>query len=249
MSTFTLTADEKQALKEAGVESFHGPHVRFPDELVCEAPCSIKWMAMEHSVHMGAFSYAVNGYYFGSRIGRYTSIGESVQVGRQDHHTDWLSTSPFQYLNTKLFDVGMGFEGGDKFHEYRSHLLNKVPGMQPKITHIGHDVWIGHGSFVKAGVTIGHGAIVAAHSVVVKDVPPYAVVAGNPAVVKKYRIPERFIEPMLELSWWDYAPWQLNSISFNNIESAIDQLRQLRESDEPTYQPGTLRVKDLVQAQ
>lgn len=246
MSTFTLNTDDKQRLKDAGIESFHGVHSRFPNEFTCEAPCSIKWMGIEHSLHLGAFSYAVNGFYFGARIGRYTSIGESVQVGRQDHHTNWLSTSPFQYLGTKLFDVGTDFNGGQSFHDYRSHLLTKVPGMDAKITHIGNDVWIGHGSFIKAGVTIGDGAIVAAHSVVVKDVPPFAVVAGNPAVVKKYRIPEKLIQPLLELKWWDFAPWQLNSISFNLIEEAIDQIRLVRESGIPEYAPGIIKVKDLI---
>lgn len=245
MNTFTISAKGKETMKEAGVESFHGPHARFPEETICETPCSIKWMAIEHSLHIGAFSYAVSGFYFASRIGRYTSIGESVQVGRQDHHTDWLSTSPFQYLNSKLFDVGTGFEGGNSFHDYRSHLLNKVPGVQPKITDIGNDVWIGHGSFIKAGVTIGHGSIVAAHSVVVKDVPPYAVVAGNPAVVKKYRVAEKYIQPLLDLNWWDFAPWQLNSISFNDLDSAVEQLAQLRASGAPKYEPGTLRIKDF----
>ena len=62
----------------------------------------------------------------------------------------------------------------------------KVP-TQLKLTNIGNDVYIGHAAFIRPGVTIGHGAIVAAHAVVVKDVPPYAIVAGNPAVVKKYR--------------------------------------------------------------
>ena len=61
-------------------------------------------------------------------------------------------------------------------------------------------------------MAIGDGAIVAAHAVVVKDVPPYAVVAGNPAVIKRFRLPAQFISPMLRAKWWRYAPWQLSHL-------------------------------------
>ncbi len=62
-------------------------------------------------------------------------------------------------------------------------------------------------------MTIGDGAIVAAHSVVAKDVPPYAVVAGNPAVIKKFRLPPLLMSPMLRQKWWQYAPWQLTHLT------------------------------------
>ena len=60
-------------------------------------------------------------------------------------------------------------------------------------TTIGNDVYIGHGAYIRSGVTIGDGAIVGAHAVVVKDVPPYAVVAGNPATIKKFKVPLQLI--------------------------------------------------------
>ncbi|MEP4309738.1 MAG: antibiotic acetyltransferase, partial [Lentilitoribacter sp.] len=75
-----------------------------------------------------------------------------------------------------------------------------------KVTTIGNDVWIGHGALIKAGVTIGDGAIIAAHSVVARDVPAYATVAGNPAVIKKFRLPPELITPMVRCKWWEYAP-------------------------------------------
>ena len=77
------------------------------------------------------------------------------------------------------------------------------------MTTIGNDVWIGHGATVVAGVTIGDGAVVAQGAVVARDVPPYAVVAGNPAVIKKFRLPPHLISPMLRCRWWRFAPWQL----------------------------------------
>lgn len=71
---------------------------------------------------------------------------------------------------------------------------------------VGHDVWIGSSATVLAGVTIGSGAIVAAHSVVTSDVPPYATVAGNPARVVRSRFSPVDVDRMLDLAWWDWPP-------------------------------------------
>ena len=71
------------------------------------------------------------------------------------------------------------------------------------ITHIGNDVWIGLNATILDGVTIGDGAIVAAGAVVTKDVPPYAVVAGVPAKIIKYRFTESQIDFLLKFRWWE----------------------------------------------
>ncbi len=113
-----------------------------------------------------------------------------------------------------------------------------------KVTYIGHDVYIGHGAFIRPGVTVGHGAIVAANSVVVKDVPPYAVVAGNPAVVKKYRIPEHLIDRMLAVAWWRFAPWQLRDIDVTDPVIALTQLEELCQKLMP-YEPGFKSIQDF----
>ena len=70
-------------------------------------------------------------------------------------------------------------------------------------TVVGNDVWIGQKATILPGVHIGDGAIIAANAVVTKDVPPYSMVAGNPAVVKKYRFDEKTREFLLEFKWWD----------------------------------------------
>ncbi|CDZ36492.1 CatB-related O-acetyltransferase [Neorhizobium galegae] len=79
-------------------------------------------------------------------------------------------------------------------------------------TIVGHDVWIGHNAAIMPGVTIGHGAIVAAASVVARDVPPYAVVGGNPAGLIRMRYPAEIIAELLELAWWD---WPIDKIEAN----------------------------------
>ncbi|ADU13932.1 hexapeptide repeat-containing transferase [Asticcacaulis excentricus] len=225
-------------LKAHGVEQFWGNGINLPQHTVLEAPCSLKWMHIDHSLEMGAFSYAVSGYFFAARIGRYVSMGESIQLGRHNHPSDWSSTSPFFYLNTKLFDVGDSFEGADSYHSHkiRENLPYNVP---LQTTHIDHDAWIGHGAYIRPGVRVGVGAIVAAYAVVVKDVPPFAVVAGNPAVVKKYRVPEELIPGLLATEWWNYAPWVLRDLSIEAPQKLIDEM-MVRKQDLPKFNPTVI---------
>jgi acetyltransferase-like isoleucine patch superfamily enzyme len=69
---------------------------------------------------------------------------------------------------------------------------------------IGSDVWLGVGALVLSGVTIGHGAVVAAGAVVVKDVPPYSLVAGNPARIVRMRFEEKTVKSLLRIAWWNW---------------------------------------------
>lgn len=77
---------------------------------------------------------------------------------------------------------------------------------------IGNDVWLGYKSVIMSGVNIGDGAIVAAHSIVTKDVPPYSIVGGNPARIIRKRFEEEQIEKLLTLKWWD---WGIEKITAN----------------------------------
>lgn len=211
--------------------------VTLPRNTRIEAPASLKWTEYVHSLTMGAFSYQVSGYCFAGRIGRYCSIGEEVQIGRQDHPMGWMSTSPAFYLHDRLFDLDGGFKGADEYHRYS--FTPGQPPTQARITTIGSDVWIGHGAIIRAGITIGSGAVVAAGAVVVKDVPHYAVVAGNPAQIKKFRMPPEVISPLLRLGWWRYAPWQLTHIDITNPYQIIAALQQM-EGQEPLFQPSVI---------
>lgn len=243
----TLTDELKRALWRHGIETLFDPgQVSYPSRTVLEPPASLKWLRVEFGASIGAFSYAVSGYCMATSIGRYCSIGEEVQIGRQDHPTNWISTSPFQYLGSELFDVGQDFSSADKYHAYRSHLFGKVAAtpFPPKPTTIGNDVWIGHDAFIRAGVTIGDGAVVAARSVVVKDVPPYAIVAGNPATVKRYRLREDLIPELRRTEWWRYAPWQLDQLPFNDPEAFISLFEERRHSLEP-YEPQKMEIGNL----
>lgn len=82
--------------------------------------------------------------------------------------------------------------------------LVEYPWREPRDTVVGHDVWIGMEALVMPGVRIGHGAVVAARAVVTRDVPDYAVVAGNPARVVRRRFPEAEAARLVALAWWDW---------------------------------------------
>src|ERR687890_149200 len=82
--------------------------------------------------------------------------------------------------------------------------VHPVAGEPRGDTVVGNDVWLGYEAIVMAGVTIGDGAIVAAGSVVAGDVPPYAIVAGNPARVVRSRFAEEDVQRLLRAAWWDW---------------------------------------------
>ncbi len=120
------------------------------------------------------------------RVGKYCSISHNVKIGLGSHPSNFVSTSPVFY------SVSRGFVEENGYDEYEAD----------GDTVIGHDVWIGANAVVLAGITIGTGAIIGACSVVTKDVPPYAIVVGVPAMVKKYRFNGEVIELLLKSEWW-----------------------------------------------
>lgn len=231
-----------RALRDRGIEVLNRPglttSVNLPVQTRLEAPSSLKWTQYEHSLHLGAFSYQVSGYCFAARIGRYCSFGEGVQIGRHNHPMDWVSTSPAFYLNSDLFEIGDKFSGAKENKSFKFKASRPLP--QVELTHIHHDVWIGHGAYIAAGVTIGQGAVVGAHSVVTKDVPAYAVVAGNPAVIKRYRLDPHLISPMLRCEWWRFAPWQLQHLDPADPHSFIPGVVELQAG--PRFEPTVVNL-------
>lgn len=122
-------------------------------------------------------------------VGRFTSIANFVQVGLAAHPVaDNVSLHPAFYLHRP--DLGYDLVERDLLEEFAG-------------TTVGNDVWIGAGAVVVDGVTIGDGAVVGAGAVVTRDIPPYAVAAGVPARVLRYRFDQETIDFLLELRWWD----------------------------------------------
>lgn len=230
------------AMRAIGIEVLNrgGPTVALPTHTVLEAPGSLKWTQYEHSIELGAFSYQVSGYCFAARIGRYCSFGENTQIGRQNHPTTWASTSPAFYLGNKVFDLGQETEFAEHYHNYQFNFQD--PPTRVKFTEIGNDVWIGHGAFIAAGVRIGDGAIVGAHAVVTRDVPAFSVVAGNPAVIKKMRLPPHLISPMLRSQWWQFAPWQMDHLDPSDPAAFCKGIHQMLGRTAP-YAPPKIDLR------
>ncbi len=90
---------------------------------------------------------------------------------------------------------------------------------------IGHDVWIGYKATIMAGVSVGHGAIIATNATVTRDVPPYAIVGGNPAQIIRMRFSETVIATLLELAWWE---WPIEKITANVQALTGSDLNALR---------------------
>ncbi len=92
-------------------------------------------------------------------------------------------------------------------------------------TVIGNDVWIGHDAKIMPGVTIGDGVIIGAGAVVASDVPPYAIIAGNPAQVVRMRFEQDVVQALLEIRWWD---WPIEKIEANVSAIGAAKLSDLR---------------------
>ncbi|WP_308444565.1 CatB-related O-acetyltransferase [Laribacter hongkongensis] len=122
------------------------------------------------------------------QIGSYCSIAYGVRIFLGgNHRVDWVSTYPFPMMfdNENVSSIeGCSVSKGGVF--------------------IGNDVWIGSCAVIMSGVSVGDGAVIAANAVVTKDIPPYAVVAGNPAKIVKFRFPPEVIDSLLEIKWWDW---------------------------------------------
>jgi len=151
-----------------------------------------------------------------SKIGKYCSIAGQVKVVGGNHPTrDFISTYPAFYRKGSA-SAGLNFREASVFEDYSF----ADPDHNYWVT-IGNDVWIGYGATLLNGCKIGDGAIVAAGSVVVKDVPAYAIVGGVPAKLIRYRFDEATIEKLLKLRWWDWAPEKLkeNVADFSSPEA------------------------------
>ena len=224
-------------LKSLGITSSLNPGVfHLPKNTIFEPPCSIKRIGIEYSFELGAFSYGVSGHYFACKIGRYCSFGEDVQVGRHSHPMHWFSTSPFFY---QKYDSILGLPIPPKFNfNFQADFISTSLPTKLKQTVIGNDVWIGHGAFILPGINIGHGAVIAAMSVVTKDVPAYAIAAGNPAKIIRYRFEDEHIKSLLEIKWWEFAPWQLKGIFVDDIDQFIKHVTRLRDEGQKIYEPS-----------
>lgn len=140
-------------------------------------------------VEIGDYSYisGPRSYVEAAIIGKYCSIARQTIIGVSGHNYKIVTTHPVII---------------DPYYGCVDTLVQETQRSAPVI---GHDVWIGLGSFIMRGVTISNGAVVAANSVVTKDVAPYSIVGGNPARHISYRFPQHIVEALQKIQWWDWS--------------------------------------------
>lgn len=162
-----------------------------------------------HNVTIGDYSVvAYNAHAANVSIGKFCSIGPNFCCGLGLHPTNGISSSAMFYSTSKL--NGMTLSKEDKYQEIKN-------------TVIGNDVYIGANVFILDGVHISDGAVVGAGAVVTKDIPPYAIAVGVPAVVIKYRFDEQIVEKLIASKWWDQDEDTLNRVEtlFWNVDEFL----------------------------
>jgi virginiamycin A acetyltransferase len=196
------------------------PDLAFPLSGVSNM-CFLKPLITRPNIEVGAYTYYHDfedvanfernvRYHFDFRgdrlvIGKFCMLASGVTfiMNGGNHLTDAISTYPFAIF-------GQGWEGAMAGRAYPDK----------GDTCIGNDVWIGSQATIMMGITIGDGAIVATNSTVTKDVPPYAVVGGNPAQVLRMRFPPEAVDQLLAIKWWD---WPADKLARNvNLLTRMD---------------------------
>jgi len=152
-------------------------------------------------------------------VGAYCAFGARTAINPFNHPTDWLSINEFQY-HPRSFDWVPEYNAIER--------LERTPDMFEQVA-IGNDVWTGHNVNILPGISVGDGAVIGAGAVVTKDVPPYAIVVGVPAAIRRMRFPDALIERLLRLKWWDLELSELSGLPFRDVERCLDRIEEIQE--------------------
>jgi acetyltransferase-like isoleucine patch superfamily enzyme len=172
-----------------------------------------------------------------ARVGRYCTIGLKSVLGGTFHPTDWLSTNGFQY-KAGLFgwhEAADGYADVEPERDGRTSFRGTAAAL-------GNDVWLGAGTVVLRGVTVGDGAVVGAGSVVTRDVAPYTVVAGSPARPLRTRFDPGLVRELLDVRWWRFSPNQLDGVPFDDVPRAVAEVRRRVAAGLEPYAPERVAV-------
>ncbi|WP_217127069.1 CatB-related O-acetyltransferase [Hydrogenophilus thiooxidans] len=229
---------------------------RFTHRFTIEGPSALYggvyspnvWTGAGGLCAIGAGSYSHSPLPEGMRVGRYCSIGRDLKFIDFAHPTSWISSSVAFFCPesisslTAIHDlidrVGRSIDPNFNRHTFDPKLGRSYPVL-------GHDVWIGERVTLALGIRIGTGAVIAAGSVVTRDVPPYAVVAGVPARIKRMRFDEITVERLLASRWWRYHFADLNHLDITNPEKFLDAFDVLNKTKQlKTWHPISLTLPD-----
>jgi acetyltransferase-like isoleucine patch superfamily enzyme len=164
-----------------------------------------------YEVGEGTYGYPeINFYDAGAKliIGKYCSFAPKVTIllGGEHHH-DWVSSYPFSLMQEEASELpGYPMTKGD--------------------VAIGNDVWIGYEALILSGVTIGDGAVIAARSLVAKNVEPYSIVGGVPAKHLRFRFDQETVNELMRIRWWDWTSAEIHSampkLQSPNMQAFLD---------------------------
>jgi len=155
-----------------------------------------------------------------AKIGKFCSIGRSCYIGLPSHPIYNVSTSPI-FISKKNV-LKFTWTNQNIFEEFKEVI-------------IGNDVWIGSRAIIMGGVSIGNGAVIGAGAIVTRDVSDYAIVAGVPAKVIKYRFNDEIIEALQNMHWWDLpekflksnlSVFQKEKINISDLNKIISENKQ-----------------------
>ena len=189
-------------------------------ELTLEEGSAINVKIMQfQSLKIGAMTYIRSGSELLNvqEIGRFCSISNNVVIGQpkggSGHSLSGVSTNPFQLLSA----------------------VAKSNYNPPPATQIGHDVWIGRDVMIMEGVSIGTGAVIAARSVVTRNVPEYAIVAGIPARQIGFRHTPKIANQLLESRWWEKPTHALKTLPMDDPESFLEHVSAFESTSYAQY--------------
>lgn len=230
-----FSAERVEALRDAGVDA---RWTTLYGDLRVETPVSIAHLTASGRCAIGAFSYLSDRAEIAdTTIGRFCSIAGGVLINPGNHPSHYLTTHPM------AIDATGAAANLDMFRDRVESVAKTARarpvrrGKSPR-TVIGSDVWICARAIVTQGVTIGHGAIVGAGAVVTKDVPPYAIVAGAPARIVRWRFDALMRRRLLKSRWWEL---ELSQVADRDFSRPDELLRQIQRGA-----PEPLRVETYL---
>lgn len=154
--------------------------------------CEVMQGCHLNEVEMGDYSYCGDrAEIFCTTIGKFSNIAAMTRINPGNHPTERASLHHFMYRSAQYWPDQ---QDDETFFDWRR---------QHRVT-IGHDTWLGHGAIVLPGRSVGTGSVVGAGAIVAKDVPPYSIVAGNPATQIRPRFNAKIADRLLALAWWDW---------------------------------------------
>lgn len=163
---------------------------------------------------IGDYTYiAQNSFISLTTIGKFCSIGPNLVCGWGIHPTEGVSTHPMFY--STMQQNGMTLSSKDKIEERKPIV-------------IGNDVFIGANVTILDGVTIGDGAVIGAGAVVSKDIPAYAIAAGCPIKILRYRFDSPQIDILLKTRWWDFDDSELKRVEeyFFDVDAFLQDIKE-----------------------